>query len=202
MPVFGAMFLIVTLGSVGLPGLSGFVGEFLSLLGAWDAGRAVGVNVEYIHYPHVFTIVATTGVILGAVYLTYMFQKLMFGPLTNPKNQNLRDLSAREIVVFVPIVLGVFVLGMYPRPFLNAMEPAVDRMIARYTEKLREPTAEAHFIGGPPKKAEPPAATAPTTPPPAPPPAAPTPTPLPAPAPPPAANPNQPPVPAAPGAAL
>ncbi len=152
MPVFAAFFLIVTLGSAGLPGLSGFVGEFLSLVGAYDAGRVVGAHtgLPYIHYPQTHTAVAATGVILGAVYLLYMFQKVMFGPLANPKNQGMRDLTTREIVVFLPIVAGVFALGIYPKPFLAAMQPSVEALTQRYEQKLREPADEAHFMGGPP----------------------------------------------------
>jgi NADH-quinone oxidoreductase subunit M len=149
MPVFAAFFLIVTLGSAGLPGLSGFVGEFLALVGSYDAGRAIR-GFSYIHYPQTHTAVAATGVILGAVYLLYMFQKVMFGPLSNPKNQGMRDLTAREIIVFIPIIVGVFVLGIYPKPVLNAMQPAVENMTGFYAKKLREPTGEAHFMEGAP----------------------------------------------------
>ncbi len=131
MPVFAAFFLIVTLGSAGLPGLSGFVGEFLALLGGFDAG-------QYIWRPMLVTAIAATGVILGAVYLLYMFQKVMFGPLSNEKNRHLPDLTAREIVVFVPILLGVFALGIYPRPLLTKMEPAVNKFVTFYKEKLKD----------------------------------------------------------------
>jgi NADH-quinone oxidoreductase subunit M len=147
MPVFAGLFLIITLGSVGLPGLSGFVGEFLSLIGSYTAGLALGK--PYVPFPAAATAVATTGVILGAVYLLYMFQKLMFGPL-GPKNQGMRDLTARETVVFVPVVLGIFVLGIYPKPFLRSMEASVTKLTGHYEAKLREPTTELHFMGGVP----------------------------------------------------
>jgi NADH-quinone oxidoreductase subunit M len=159
MPLFGAFFLIVTLGSAGLPGLSGFVGEFLSLLGAFSAPRQI---------PHgiLWPVLATTGVILGAVYLLTMFQKLMFGPLSNERNRGLPDLSFREAVVFLPIVLGIFVMGLYPRPFLKAMEPSVARFVASYQEKLAEPAEVSHMLASAtPPKALP--AVAPTNPPPA-----------------------------------
>jgi NADH-quinone oxidoreductase subunit M len=131
MPVFAAFFLIVTLGSAGLPGLSGFVGEFLSLLGAFDAGG-------YIRFPELVTAISATGVILGAVYLLYMFQKVMFGPLSNEKNRHLPDLNAREIAVFVPILVGVFALGIYPKPVLAKMEPAVNKFVTFYKAKLTD----------------------------------------------------------------
>jgi NADH-quinone oxidoreductase subunit M len=132
MPIFGAFFLICVLGSAGLPGLSGFVGEFLTLIGAYEA-------VRFIPHAPVFAIVAATGVILGAIYLLYMFQKVMLGPITNERNQGLRDLTGREKAVFLPIVVGIFVLGLFPRPFLQAMEPSVSRFARIYTTKLEQP---------------------------------------------------------------
>jgi NADH-quinone oxidoreductase subunit M len=144
MPVFAAFFLIVTLGSAGLPGLSGFVGEFLALLGGFDAG-------VYLWHPELVTAIAATGVILGAVYLLYMFQKVMFGPLSNEKNRHLPDLTAREIVVFVPILLGIFALGIYPKPVLAKMEPSVVRFATFYKAKLvdadKSDTGKARIVG-------------------------------------------------------
>jgi NADH-quinone oxidoreductase subunit M len=131
MPVFAAFFLIVTLGSAGLPGLSGFVGEFLSLVGAFD-------GAPYLWGAQFVTAVSATGVILGAVYLLYMFQKVMFGPLSNEKNRHLPDLSAREIVVFVPLLVGIFALGIYPKPLLTKMEPSVMKFVGFYKAKLEE----------------------------------------------------------------
>ena len=162
MPVFGAFFLIVTLGSAGLPGLSGFVGEFLCLLGAFDAGKQIP-------YAWTFTAIATTGVIFGAIYLLYMFQKVMFGPVTHPENHHLRDLSGREIAIFLPLVVGIFWLGVAPRPFLAAMEPAVSKLVGEIQRKAKEPVNETRFLGTPPA-ATAPTATAPT---PIPPPGAP-----------------------------
>jgi NADH-quinone oxidoreductase subunit M len=144
MPVFAAFFLIVTLGSAGLPGLSGFVGEFLALLGAFTAGTYLW-NAEFV------TAVSASGVILGAIYLLYMFQKVMFGPLTNEKNRHLPDLTAREIVVFVPILLGVFALGIYPRPVLAKMEASVVKFVGFYKAKHHDiddnRNAPAHMLG-------------------------------------------------------
>jgi NADH-quinone oxidoreductase subunit M len=165
MPVFAAFFLIVTLGSAGLPGLSGFVGEFLSLLGTFDAG-------EMLRMPMLITAIAATGVILGAVYLLYMFQKVMFGPLTNEKNRSLPDLTPREIAVFTPILVGIFVLGIYPRPVLAAMEPSVGRFVSFYKQKLVQTGDEAKLVSGAAPAPAPEAA-----------PGAPSPAPAPAPAP-------------------
>lgn len=124
LPVYGALFLVVMLSSVGLPGLNGFVGEFLILLGAF--GR----------FP-VAAILGTTGVILGAVYLLWMFQRVMFGPLANPKNAGLKDLSVREISMFVPLVVLFFVMGLYPKPLLERMEPSVRLTLERVESKSR-----------------------------------------------------------------
>jgi len=164
MPIFAGLYLICTVGSAGLPGLSGFVGEFLSLLGSYDASRSlVDHGVTYLppiamfgqafgSAPIIATL-ATTGVILGAVYLLFMFQKVFFGPMANPKNQSLRDVNAREIFVFAPIVIGIFALGFFPRPFLGAMEKSVARVRAELTTKLDDSNAhpyEVRLLGGKP----------------------------------------------------
>ncbi len=151
MPIFGGLFMVVTLGSVAVPGLSGFVGEFLSLLGAYDAGRGFRNIVYMAHpWPQVLTGIATTGVVFGAIYLLYMFQKVMFGPLTNPRNKVLKDVTAREIAVFVPIVAFIFIMGLFPRTFLNAMEKSVEQLRTSYHVKLRDSMAnpdEVRMVG-------------------------------------------------------
>jgi len=115
-PVFTAFFMIVTLSSIGLPGLNGFVGEYLILLGTFLKHQA-------------FAIVAATGVILAAVYMLLMFQRTMFGKLDKPENQSLTDLSGREIGLLVPIVIFIILIGVYPNVFLKKMEPSVNRLI-------------------------------------------------------------------------
>jgi proton-translocating NADH-quinone oxidoreductase chain M/proton-translocating NADH-quinone oxidoreductase chain N len=147
MPIFGGLFLIVTLGSVGLPGLSGFVGEFLTLFGAFQSNESMQVGAAVILWkPKFLVIVAALGVIIGAVYLLYMFQKMMFGPLDNDKNKELKDLSGREIAVFVPLVVMIFVMGLFPRPFLNKMDKSVERFQKSYTEKLAQPNKPEAFV--------------------------------------------------------
>ncbi len=126
LPVYASIFMVVMLSSVGLPGLNGFVGEFLILLGSFGVHRAE-------------TVVAVSGVVLGAVYLLWMYQRVMFGPNENPKNHVLKDLSTREILVFVPILVMLFVMGMYPRPFLTRMEPTVNAYLSRLQDKMRAP---------------------------------------------------------------
>src|SRR5210317_1714191 len=123
MPVFATIFLIVTFSSIGLPGTNGFVGEFLILVGAFESGLRV------------FAVFATTGVILAAVYMLWMFQRVMMGKITNPKNENLKDLSAREVIIMLPLVLIIFWIGLYPNTFLEKMNPSIDNLINQVKEK-------------------------------------------------------------------
>ena len=132
-PVFSACFLIVTLSSIGLPGLNGFVGEFLILVGTFR------VNILY-------AVLATAGVILAAVYMLWMFQRVMFGTVTHDENRRLRDLTPREIVVLVPVLLAIIWIGIYPRPFLVVTEASVKQLLAqvhiRYrAEHMEQPKA-------------------------------------------------------------
>jgi NADH-quinone oxidoreductase subunit M len=121
MPQLVAVFLVITLSSIGLPGLNGFVGEFLILAGAfrWDPW---------------FAVVAASGVILSAVYMLWMFQRVNYGTVSNPKNEGLKDLSTREWAVLAPTVVMAVVMGIAPSVFLNPMKPALDRVIARLAE--------------------------------------------------------------------
>jgi NADH-quinone oxidoreductase subunit M len=123
MPVFATIFMIVTLSSIGLPGTNGFVGEFLILIGSFES------SLRW------YTVIATSGVILSAVYMLWMYQRVMFGELTNPKNQVLKDLNAREVVIMVPLVILVFVMGVYPRPFIDKMTPSIENLIQQVKQK-------------------------------------------------------------------
>jgi NADH-quinone oxidoreductase subunit M len=117
MPIFATIFMIVTFSSIGLPGTNGFVGEFLVLLGSFES------NLRW------YAIIASSGVILSAVYMLWMFQRVMFGKLDNPKNQKLLDLDAREIAIMAPLVFMIFFMGLYPTPFTRTMAPALDKII-------------------------------------------------------------------------
>jgi NADH-quinone oxidoreductase subunit M len=119
MPIFATMFLIVTLSSIGVPGTNGFVGEFLILLGGYES------ELRW------WTVIATSGVIFAAVYMLWMFQRVMFGELTNPKNQSLLDLDAREIAIMVPLLVLIFVMGVYPNPFIEKMDPAIKKLVGQ-----------------------------------------------------------------------
>jgi NADH-quinone oxidoreductase subunit M len=116
MPMFGIVFLVVMLSSIALPGTNGFVGEFLVLLGAFKSQQP-------------FAIVAAVGVILSAVYMLTMFQRVMFGPVTNAKNKDLPDLRPREWAYFLPIIVLIFWIGVYPSTFLKPIQPALERTI-------------------------------------------------------------------------
>jgi NADH-quinone oxidoreductase subunit M len=113
MPIFSAALLAVMFSSIGLPGLNGFVGEFLILLGAFSVTP-------------LWTAAAATGVILGAIYMLWMVRRVIFGPLANPENQKLTDLNGREILILAPILALIVLMGVYPQPFLDRMKPAVD----------------------------------------------------------------------------
>jgi NADH-quinone oxidoreductase subunit M len=122
MPLFSAFFLVVTFSSIGLPGLNGFVGEFLILLGAFQTAPF-------------WTAGAATGVILGAIYMLWMFRRVIFGPLSLPENQRLEDIGAREIVILVPILALIVFMGIYPRPFLSRMRFSAEPIIQRVESK-------------------------------------------------------------------
>lgn len=120
MPVYGALMLIVSLSSMGLPGLNGFVGEFTILLGAFGS-TAIGSPW--------FAGVAALGVILAAIYILYMFQKMFLGPLDKEENMKLKDLNWREIATLVPLLVFIFWIGLYPKPFFDLMAPAVENLV-------------------------------------------------------------------------
>ena len=125
MPVYGAITLVVALSSMGLPGLNGFVGEFTILLGAWGAGQAGGPLGSVW-----FAALSAIGVILAAVYILFMFQKMFLGPVTKEENRNLSDLNWREIMTLAPLLVLIFWIGLYPKPFFNLIAPAVDQLVA------------------------------------------------------------------------
>jgi NADH-quinone oxidoreductase subunit M len=131
MPLFAVFFMIFTLSSIGLPGLNGFVGEFLILLGTF-----VQFKVHWMF--GVYAVVAASGVIFAAVYMLWMFQRVMFGEVTNPKNLGLKDLCGREVAVLVPLVIFCLWIGVYPNTFLQPMEPAVKKFIGHvHTKRAR-----------------------------------------------------------------
>jgi NADH-quinone oxidoreductase subunit M len=124
MPVFAAFFMIVALSSIGLPGTNGFVGEFLILLGTFRE------NWLYAAF-------GATGIILAAVYMLWMYQRVMFGSVDKPENEKLNDLSWREKLILVPIVVMIFWIGIYPSAFTSRMEASVAKLMETVNEKYR-----------------------------------------------------------------
>ena len=116
MPIYATLFAIIMLASMGLPGLNGFVGEFLILIGAFQVRWWWGAF-------------AVTGIILGAAYMLWLYQRTMFGEITKDENKTLPDLSGREMATLIPIIAFCFWIGLYPSPFLKAMEVSVANVI-------------------------------------------------------------------------
>ncbi len=125
-PILTFFMVLTALASAGLPGLNGFVGEFLILVGAFSS-EVPGIPV--------LTIIATTGVILAAVYLLWMLSRMFFGPLTLEANRTMSDLNGRELTILVPMALLMILLGLVPKPFLKVSEPAAVRLIEVIEEK-------------------------------------------------------------------
>jgi NADH-quinone oxidoreductase subunit M len=124
MPRYAFVFMFFTLASVGLPGLSGFVGEFLVLLGAFKANTWVAF-------------LAATGLILGAAYALWLYRKIIFGELTKAPLKAILDMNRREVAVFLPLLLITLWMGIYPNSFLDPMAPAVDKLIGDYNAAIK-----------------------------------------------------------------
>jgi NADH-quinone oxidoreductase subunit M len=118
MPVYAAIFLVMTMSSIGLPALNGFIGEFLILQGVFVASK-------------MWAAFAASGVVLGAAYMLYLYQRTMFGKIENPKNERLLDLNHREFATFTPLLVLAVWMGLYPTPFLRRLETSVANVVAR-----------------------------------------------------------------------
>ena len=137
MPLYTTVFLIVALSSIGLPPLNGFVHEFLILVGSFQANVWWGV-------------LAATGVILGAIYMLWMFQRVFFGEVTNEKNANLKDLTLREGLVFIPLLAMIVWMGVYSKPFTERMEPSITKFVEEMQsvrQAMLESDGELGFTG-------------------------------------------------------
>jgi NADH-quinone oxidoreductase subunit M len=175
-PVFAALFLAIVLASVGLPGLCGFVGEFLVLIGTFTANKTWAAQgmVGFFPAPKLLGAISATAVIFAAMYLLTMYQKLMFGPLDKPENKAVKDIHGRETWVFGIIVGVALVMGLAPQPLLSRSEKSVEAFVAFYRDRLQEskraPDAPAHVypVVQSGAAAVPPPPPVPTPPPPAP----------------------------------
>ena len=130
MPFYALIFMVFMLASVGLPGTSGFVGEFLILIGTFQVNTWVAL-------------LGATGVIIGAAYMLYLYRRVIFGELTKEDLKKILDVSPREIAVFAPLILIVFFMGIYPIPFLDVMHSSVENLIERYHSALAAHNAVA-----------------------------------------------------------
>lgn len=128
MPVFAALFAITMFSSIGLPGLNGFIGEFLILVGAFKTS-------------YIWAAFAVLGIILGAAYMLWAFQRVMFGELDKPENERIRDCNGREIAYMVPIVILMIWIGVYPRPYLRSMEASVSYWLTQVTHTTAQRSA-------------------------------------------------------------
>lgn len=135
MPIYAAIFMIVALSSIGLPGLNGFVGEFLILLGAFKVNK-------------LYAAIAATGVIFAACYMLWMFQRVMFGRVTNEKNANLPDLSWREIAYFAPLLLFIVWIGVYPSTFLDKTKATTAQFISKMEKAKAAKLTLSHLFKG------------------------------------------------------
>jgi NADH-quinone oxidoreductase subunit M len=147
-PVWASFTVFFVLASVGLPGLNGFVGEFLILIGAFRVSWVWGAF-------------AVTGIVLGAAYMLWLYQRTMLGKLENPANATLRDLSLREVATFVPLIVLAFWIGIYPSPFLRRLESSVNQVVLRVNPSIYGPA-----LAKSPADCNTPAAAGATTPPP------------------------------------
>jgi NADH-quinone oxidoreductase subunit M len=116
MPLYAAIFMLFTMANVGLPGTSGFVGEFLSLLGAWQANTWVAFF-------------ATTGVILSAAYALWLYRKVIYGALEKPELMHMPDVTTRELIALAPLVILTIFFGIYPAPILDIFGPSVEALL-------------------------------------------------------------------------
>src|SRR6195256_3540067 len=130
MPVYATIFLIMTMSSIGLPALNGFIGELLILQGVFITSK-------------MWAAFAASGVVLGAAYMLWLYQRTMFGKIENPKNERLHDLNLREFATFAPLLILAVWIGIYPAPFLRRLETSVNRVVMRVNPDYRSQAANS-----------------------------------------------------------
>ena len=119
MPKYAAVFMLFVLGSIALPGTSGFIGEFMILIGAYNANTWGAF-------------LATTGIILGAGYMLYMYRRVIFGKLVKEDLKEILDLDFRELCIFAPLIILIMWMGLWPQPFLDVMDASVNNLLENY----------------------------------------------------------------------
>jgi len=129
MPRYAFMFMVMTMASVGLPGTGGFIGEFLVMAGTFQANTWVAALI-------------TTGIILGAAYMLWLYRRVIFGKLEKEDLKHMLDLSPREIAIFVPLVAIVLWMGIYPASFTSIMAPTVDKLVQNYQAATHQTAAK------------------------------------------------------------
>ena len=130
MPIYAGIFLLMTMSSIGLPALNGFIGELLILQGVFGVSRW-------------WAAAAASGIVLGAAYMLWLYQRTMFGEIENPKNTDLEDMGLREVLTFVPLIILAVWIGLYPSPFLRRIEPSVTRLVERVNAQYTAPVPAA-----------------------------------------------------------
>jgi NADH-quinone oxidoreductase subunit M len=130
MPIYAMMFMVITMASIGLPTLNGFIGEFTILIGAFNRSTT-------------WAVIAATGIVLGAAYMLWLYQQVFFGEITVEENKKLKDVNLREQWTLIPLIVMCFWIGLYPKPFFRIMEPSIQRIV-RVVDKdyLNRPVAK------------------------------------------------------------
>ncbi len=138
MPIFAVFFMLMTLSSIGMPGLpgNGFVGEFTILLGAFRLPE------KY------WAVLAATGIVLGAAYMLWLYQRTMFGKVDKPENEGLADLNFREVMTLLPLTVLAFWIGLYPAPFFRILHEPVDRLVSQVEKTYEFPDGSASVLPG------------------------------------------------------
>jgi NADH-quinone oxidoreductase subunit M len=147
MPVYATLFVVATLASVGLPGTNGFIGEFMIITGTF-------VSTGLGHFAGLQAVGAAIGVILGAVYMLMVVEKMFFGPVTKKENEHLQDLTSRELLSLAPLAMTIFVIGLFPNIFLTQIKGAAARIQDDYDARVQV-NPPPRFYEGPIKLAPP-----------------------------------------------
>jgi len=134
MPWYALIFFIMAMSAIGLPGTNGFVGEFMTLAGSFFSRAPIGFGSSWL----IMTLLAATGVIFAAVYMLHAVLRIFWGKVVHTENESLSDLNRREVVSLLPLLVLVFWIGLYPKFFLDKMDPSVDAFITDFTVRYHE----------------------------------------------------------------